>query len=361
MITPYPPNEYPWDRGGIVAQVLGLTPAALAEVQEAALSIGVEALGDAQLRRLGRCVFADVEVLPEALSDLAAWCVGHLDAGLHGLGLVLGAISQALGHRGWAVVAAAASVGEGADRLPPFDDLVAAVASELDRDLASAIEPIVAACPPTIAGISDSPPGHELVRGALRTLASAIAELELPIAPTPSGAVERAWVAALAGEPRAPLASRSSVVEREELATAIVELARTWTLTDFEAWRTGDPFTEARAIARAHGLGVWLEAFESVREDVSTSLEDELQAAWATARATAYAALQAPSPDPLVVAIATLARNAAVVAARLLAERLAAGRAPDAAWFVELLGDPRAHPELWRDAAPAILAAMERR
>jgi len=161
--------------------------------------------------------------------------------------------------------------------------------------------------------------------------------------------------------PRAPLASQSSGVEREELATAIVELARTWTLTDFEAWRTGDPFVAARAIARAHGLGVWLEAFESVRADVSASLDDELQAAWATARATAYAALQAPSPDPLVGAIATLARNAAVVAARMLAERLAAGRAPDAAWIVELLGDPRAHPELWRDAAPAILAAMERR
>ena len=361
MITPQSPDEYPWAGETIVAQMLDFPPAAAADLQHAVLVTGVAAFRDPHLQRLCRCAFpAPDDPPPDSSAELARWCAAHLASGPRGIGLALGALAHAFGHRGWAVVAAAVAAGEAADLLPPFDALVVDVGEELDRQLAALVEPHVTACPPTAAGLTGSPPGHALVVRSLATLARAITDLELPIAMTPTGALERAWSAALAAEPRAAFASRSSSVERAALAAAVTELARTWTWNDFEAWRTGDPFSGARAIARAHGLGVWIEAFESVAADIATFLEEELEREWNAARATAYASVRSRTTDPLVAAIAALARGATASAARLIAERLAAGSAPDAAWIAELLEDPRVHPELWREAAPAVVAAMER-
>lgn len=360
MITPQSPDEYPWAGETIVAQMLDFTPAAAADLTQGVLATGVASLGDPHLRRLCRCAFpAPEEPLPESSTELAGWCAAHLAEGPRGIGVALGALAHAFGHRGWAVVAAAVAAGESADLLPPFEELVVAVGEQLDRELAAFVEPHVAACPPTAAGLTGSPPGHALVVQSLATLARAITELDVPIAMTPTGALERAWVAALAAEPRASFASRSSASERAVLAAAVTELARAWTWNDFEAWRTGDPFAGARAIARAHGLGVWIEAFESVAGDIATFLDEELERAWNTARTTAYATVGTRTTDPLVAAIAALARAATASAARLVAERLAAGTPPEAAWIAELLEDPRAHPELWREAAAAVVAAVE--
>jgi hypothetical protein len=114
----------------------------------------------------------------------------------------------------------------------------------------------------------------------------------------------------------------------------------------------------ARAIARAVGLGPWLAPLDALGAELASELGEQLATAWRDAVAAAWSALREPPVPPLIAAIATLAEHAAVAAAAQLGDAIRTG-AELAPLCAQLLGDPRACESIWRDAAPAVLAALE--
>ncbi len=288
-----------------------------------------------------------LEAPPEGSAELAAWCGDDLWR----IGRAVGVIGRAYTRRGWAIVAAGLAAGEAIDRLPDWDVLLADVSAEVARHVAAAIRPSLAGLAPdpdTLTALAWPPPSAELVAVPLRELAHAILATELRGHASLDRALDAGWHARVPAKPEPP------IDPRPELAAWLGQMTTPWTWHEVAQWQLDDPLATARAIARAVGLGAWIATLDELGAAITAQLCELLAAAWSDAIAT----LGDGVASPVVRAIAALAEHAAIRAATQVGEAVREHR-DLAALCDRLRGDPRACEELWRDAAPAILIALE--